>query len=48
MDMDKRGEQLRKNMHKAIDEYGVSSEEALAASQTLDRYMNNYYFSKIN
>ncbi|OOM71463.1 hypothetical protein CLPUN_49300 [Clostridium puniceum] len=47
MEMDKRGEELRQNMHDAIQQYGNNSVEALAASQILDEYMNEHYFRKI-
>ena len=47
--MDKRGEQLRENMHKAIEKYGdLTCKEVVQASQRLDRYMNKHCFGKSN
>lgn len=45
--MDKRGEQLRENMYKAISKYGdMTCKEVVQASQKLDKYMNkNYSYS---
>jgi hypothetical protein len=47
--MDKRGEQLRENMHKAIEKYSdMTCKEVVQASQRLDRYMNKYCSYKNN
>ena len=42
--MDKRGEQLREKMHKAIAKHGgnMTCKEVVQASQRLDRYMNKH------
>ncbi len=47
--MDKRGEQLRENMYKAISKYGdMTCKEVVQASQRLDRYMNKNCSCKNN
>lgn len=41
--MDKRGEQLRENMYKAISKYvDMTCKEVVQASQKLDKYMNKH------
>ncbi len=47
--MDKRGEQLREEMHKAIAKYSdMTCKEVVQASKRLDRYMNKHYSYKNN
>lgn len=49
MEMDKRGEQLRENMYKAVEKYSdMSCKEVVQASQKLDIYMNKHYSYKNN
>lgn len=46
--MDKRGEELRENMYKAMDQHGHASKEVVQASQILDEYMNEHCSYKNN
>jgi len=47
--MDKRGEELREKMHKAIAKYrDMTCKEVVQASQNLDRYMNKHCSYKNN